>query len=272
VNFPEGTNASVVPHQLRLFGTVTTARLLARKTTTVQCSRCWNWHNSRCCARPPKCRLCGSSEHLEEGHHNRCDTPSPHQCPSRCLHCHGPHPADSPTCLLRPSQGRIAFTKGQKLEIRKSCSAALSQARLENGCQTQPPPPPPSPQAGNTRDDMAIDRTATPVPDSTSPFSQPPSAQADNTQDDMVIDMPATPAYSTSPFSQPPSPQADNTQDDMAIDMSATPVYSASPFSQPPPTTTTPPPRSPSRAPPSTNRSARYATRSQVHITLGDEL
>ena len=53
VNFPEGTNASIVPHQLRLFGTVTTARLLARKTTIVQCSRCWNWHNTRCCARPP---------------------------------------------------------------------------------------------------------------------------------------------------------------------------------------------------------------------------
>ena len=137
---------------------------------TVQCSRCWNWHNARCCARPPKCRLCGSSEHLEEGHHNGCVTPSPHQCPPRCLHCHGPHPADSPTCPLRPVQGRTTLTKGQKLEIRKSCSAALSQARLEMGCQTQPPPS--SPQGASAQDDMAIDMTATPVP-STSPFLQP---------------------------------------------------------------------------------------------------
>jgi hypothetical protein len=241
VNFPEGTNASVVPHQLRLFGIVTTARLLARKTTIVQCSRCWDWHNTRCCARPPKCRLCGSSEHLEEGHHNRCDAPSPHQCPSRCLHCHGPHPADSPTCLLRPGQGRTALTKAQKLEIRKSCSAALSQARLEKGCQTHTPPP--SLQAVSTQDDMAIDTTATPVR-STTPFSQPP----------------------------PPSPQAVSTQEDMAIDTTATPIHSPAPFSQPLPRTTTPSPRPSLRAPPSTNRSTRYATRSQAHVTLGEEL
>ena len=139
---------------------------------TVQCSRCWNWHNARCCARPPKCRLCGSSEHLEEGHHNRCDTPSPHQCPPRCLHCHGPHPADSPMCLLRPGQGRTALTKGQKLEIRKSCFAILSQARSEKGCQTQPPLP--SLQAVSTQDDMAIDTTATPLYMVPLPFSQPP--------------------------------------------------------------------------------------------------
>jgi hypothetical protein len=220
VNFPEGTNTSVVPHQLRLFGIVTTARLLARKTSIVQCSRCWDWHNTRCCARPPKCRLCGSSKHLEEGHHNSCDAPSPHQCPSRCLHCHGPHPADSPTCLLRPDQGRTALTKGQKLEIRKTCSAALSQARLEKGCQTHTPPP--SLQAVSTQGDMAIDTTATP--------------------------------------------------DDMAIDTTATPVCSTAPFSQPLPRTTTPSPRPPLSAPPSTNRSTRYATRSQAHVTLGEEL
>jgi hypothetical protein len=173
VNFPEGTNTSLVPRQIRLFGAVTSARLLARKTMTMQCSRCWNWHNARCCARPPKCRLCGSSEHLEEGHHNHCANPSPHQCPPRCLHCHGPHPADSPTCLLRPSQGRLDLTKAQKLEIRKSCHAALSQARSEKGCQTQFPPPSPLPD--NYQDDMAIDTTLATDTDSPSPFSQPPS-------------------------------------------------------------------------------------------------
>lgn len=209
VNFPEGTSTTVLPRQLRLFGTIATARLLARKTTVIQCNRCWNWHNTRCCARPPKCRLCGSTEHLEDGHHNRCDALPPHQCPPRCLHCHGPHPANSTTCLLRPGQDYTAPTKSQKLEIRKSCFAALSQARLEKGCQTQPPPP---------------------------------------------------------------SPQAESTQDNMAIDTRATHTYSPSPFPQPPSRTTTPPPRSPPRAPPSTNRSARYATRSQAHITLGDEL
>ena len=257
VNFPEGTNTSVVPGQLRLFGTVTNARLLARKSITVQCSRCWNWHNARCCARPPKCRLCGSSEHLEEGHHNSCATPSPHRCPPRCLHCHGPHVADSPTCPLRPVEGRTTLTKGQKLGIRKSYSAALAQARLEMGCQTQPPPT--SPQGASAQDDMAIDMTATPVP-STSPFLQP------------------TPQLGCQTQAPPSSPQGASAQDDMAIDMPATPVPSTSPFLQPtpqptisPPRMTTPTPRSPSGAPPSTNRSTRYATRSQVHVTLGDE-
>jgi hypothetical protein len=192
VNFPEGTNTTILPYQLRLFGTTATARLLARKSMIVQCSRCWDWHNTRSCARPPKCRLCGSSEHLEEGHHNRCDTPSPHQCPSRCLHCHGPHPADSPTCPLRPSQGRIALTKAQKLEIRKTCFAALSQARLEKGCQTRPPPP--SSQADNSQDDMAIDTTATPA-SGTSPFSQPPPLAQPTT---------LTPRMTTPPPRSPP--------------------------------------------------------------------
>ena len=81
VNFPKGPSTTILPYQLRLFGTTATARLLARKTTVIQCNRCWNWHNTRCCARPPKCRLCGSTEHLEDGHHNRCDALPPPPMP-----------------------------------------------------------------------------------------------------------------------------------------------------------------------------------------------
>jgi hypothetical protein len=103
VNFPEGTPAAI-PRQLRLFGTVATTAYLPRKTIIVQCSCFWMWHNARSCARPPRCRLCGSTEHSEEGHSNRCNFPSPHLCP-RCLYCHGPHPADCTDCPLRARTG-----------------------------------------------------------------------------------------------------------------------------------------------------------------------
>jgi hypothetical protein len=167
VNFSEGTKTPL-PHQLRLFGAVASARLMARKTTVIQCNRCWMWHNSRSCARPPRCRLCGSTEHPEQSHSNRCSAPHPHQCPPRCLHCHGPHPADHPDCLLRPSKLNTAYTKAQKSEIRKSCSAALARTRTEMGCSIQPPV--------SSQEQMAVDTEPTPSPSQgvppliTSPF------------------------------------------------------------------------------------------------------
>lgn len=162
VNFPEGTLATI-PRQLHLFGTVATAVYLPRKTTTIQCNRCWMWHNARSCARPPKCRLCGSTQHTEENHSNRCDTPSPHSCPPRCAHCHGPHPADSTDCLLRLKAG-VAFTKRQKAEIRRTCFSSLTQARTDSGCTHTPP-----------STEMAIDSSdESPTPNSTRPSTPPP--------------------------------------------------------------------------------------------------
>jgi hypothetical protein len=169
VNFPEGTTTPI-PRHLRLFGVTTTTRPLAQKTTVVQCNRCWMWHNSRSCARPPRCRLCGSTEHSEENHANRCSAPSPHQCPPRCHHCHGPHPADHPECLLRPSKATASYTKTQKSEIRKSCSAALAQARTENGCCSEPPAVTPE----VTPEYMAVDTQGAPPPSEGSPPPHPP--------------------------------------------------------------------------------------------------
>ena len=137
VNFPEGTTTAI-PRQLRIFGITATTRFLPRKISIIQCNRCWMWHNARSCARPPRCRLCGSTQHLEEGHNNFCSSPEPHLCPPRCFHCHGPHPADDANCLLRPTQSKNTFTKLQKLEIRKTYSAKLAQARTEAGCTLTP--------------------------------------------------------------------------------------------------------------------------------------
>jgi hypothetical protein len=125
-----------------LFGMITNAQPLVRKTKTVQCNRCWKWHNARSCARQPRCRLCGSTHHTEEGHSNRCSTQPPHSCPPRCLHCYGPHPADYEQCLLRPSKAGTRCTKAQQAEIRKTGSLELAKSRVESQCCIPVPVPP----------------------------------------------------------------------------------------------------------------------------------
>jgi hypothetical protein len=156
VNFPEGT-PTTIPRQLHLFGTVATATYLPRKTTIVQCSRCWMWHNARSCARPPRCRLCGTTEHTEEGHNNRCDTPAPYICPPRCIHCHGPYPADHTDCSLRRRTGNSP-TKLQISAIRSSGSAKSLRTRMEAGCtHTQPTDHPTDQSTDQPTDQMAID-------------------------------------------------------------------------------------------------------------------
>lgn len=141
INFTENSKAKL-PVKLPLFGMITNAQPLSRKTKTTQCTRCWMWHNSRSCARNPRCRLCGSTQHAEEGHTNSCAGPPPHTCPPRCLHCHGPHPADYKLCLLRPSKPGQRCTKIQQAEIRKTYSLTHTKARAESQCciQTLPAP------------------------------------------------------------------------------------------------------------------------------------
>jgi hypothetical protein len=145
INFPEESKAEL-PVRLSLFGMITNAQPLSRKVKTMQCNRCWKWHNPRSCARNPRCRLCGSTQHTEEGHTNQCTTTDPHTCPPRCLHCHGPHPADYDQCFLRPSKPGSRFTKAQQAEIRKTCSQTHAKARAESKCCAQYPAGPEAPQ------------------------------------------------------------------------------------------------------------------------------
>lgn len=77
INFPEGIKPTL-PTQLRLFGMITNARFLSKRTTVTQCTYCQKWYNTRSCACPPQYRLCGSSEHTEEGYTNRCAAPDPY--------------------------------------------------------------------------------------------------------------------------------------------------------------------------------------------------
>ncbi|KAJ5946737.1 hypothetical protein N7454_003576 [Penicillium verhagenii] len=173
INFPEGSKANL-PVRLSLFGMITNAQPLVRKTRVVQCNRCWKWHNARACARQPRCRLCGSTQHTEENHSNRCSTQSPHTCPPRCLHCHGPHPADYEQCLLRPSKTGSRCTKAQQAEIRKTCSLELAKARVERQCCMQVPEPAQDQDTvTNSHPSPSPFRTATPPPQE--PLDSPPA-------------------------------------------------------------------------------------------------
>jgi hypothetical protein len=170
------SDVTSLPRSPLLFGARASVRVLPKKISIVQCSRCLSWHNARTCARLPRCRLCGSTTHVEEGHTACSDTT--HSCPPRCLHCHGPHPADSLECLLRPKPQQTALTKQQKAQIRQSCSAARLRIKAAN-CGTSPRATEPSPNpliTNNTTQPMEVEAASSSSVLATRP-STPPTSQ-----------------------------------------------------------------------------------------------
>lgn len=123
-----------LPRVLFLFGCRTVTRELPRRRATIQCSRCWLWHNSRTCASSPKCRLCDSLLHTEIDHTNLCSAEAGHVCPPRCIHCHGPHAADYSNCDLYPKPSGPPKTKSQVSAIRRINAEARMRQQAELGC------------------------------------------------------------------------------------------------------------------------------------------
>jgi hypothetical protein len=126
---------SPLPRTLRILGTVVIASAFVSKPKAIQCTRCYQWHNSRECIRPQRCRLCGAN-HPEAEHTSQCNTSQPHSCPPRCLNCGGPHTADDSTCLLRPTRG--PKTGSEKAAIRGSAKPARIRACQAAGCSKGP--------------------------------------------------------------------------------------------------------------------------------------
>src|SRR5699024_2346648 len=86
----------------------------------------WDHHSPRACTRRPKCRLCGSKDHLEGSHR---DTTH------KCVNCHRPAPADHRHCPVRPSikQGvLVRVPKSQIAAIRHVESAQRLQGRRDS--------------------------------------------------------------------------------------------------------------------------------------------
>jgi hypothetical protein len=126
-----------LPRSLRILGTVVQLRKLESKPKTIQCTRCFQWHNTRTCTRPQHCRTCGSSNHTEETHPKNCNAALPHQCPPKCLHCKGPHPADDPLCPLRPVP-LCPKSAPEKLAITTASKAAWKRATTAVNCNIAP--------------------------------------------------------------------------------------------------------------------------------------
>lgn len=162
------SNTTTLPRSLLLFGARASVKLLPKRVAVIQCNRCLMWHNERTCARLARCRLCGSTTHTEN-EHTPCSTTA-HPCPPRCFHCHGPHPADSPECLLRPKPNQVALTKQQKAQIRQSCAAAFLRIKTAS-CPPSASMPPSVQQDASPA--MEIEIAAAPLRPSTPPTSQP---------------------------------------------------------------------------------------------------
>lgn len=186
VRFPE--NTPPLPRNLSILGVRASVRVLPNRVKIIQCDRCFQWHNKRSCARPARCRLCGSAEHTEDNHPN-CSLEL-HQCPPRCLHCHGPHPADSPECLLRPTPKGNKLSKQQIARIRQTCAKARLAASSSAGCsKAKPTSPPIGPDSDQMEDTTSSPpRSLTPPPRmATEPpatarrqhFASPPPLQED---------------------------------------------------------------------------------------------
>jgi hypothetical protein len=136
VSFPTEGHTPLT-RSLRILGATITAAVIKTKPKTTQCTRCFHWHNARSCTRPQSCRLCGSKQHQEETHSTNCATSAPHTCPARCLHCGGPHPADYPHCLLRPTP-RGPKTKAEKAAILETSKLARLRACTAAKCSRNP--------------------------------------------------------------------------------------------------------------------------------------
>ncbi|KAI0997822.1 hypothetical protein K3495_g10367 [Podosphaera aphanis] len=127
VLYPE--ESSPLSRNLPLFGIRIQAKLLPKRTKLPQCGKCFGWHNERACCRAPRCRICGSTQH-PESQHTSCDPTRVHQCPPKCVNCHGPHTADSLECLIRPRKDQSLPTKSQIAEIRKTAAAARLRLKI----------------------------------------------------------------------------------------------------------------------------------------------
>ncbi|CCU81551.1 endonuclease/reverse transcriptase [Blumeria hordei DH14] len=123
-----------LPRTLFLFGCRTQTRILPKRQMAVQCTRCWLWHNTRTCASDLRCRLCGSSRHSEKDHANQCGATGQYICPNRCIHYHGPHPADDVSCDLRPKPSGPPKIKNQVTAIRQINADARLWKQAEAGC------------------------------------------------------------------------------------------------------------------------------------------
>ena len=116
-NLPTRNYIIVFPKKVNtfhLYGSSGPARAMRDRPRVLQCTNCWDYHDTRACRGLAKCRMCGSET---------CDRPGSCGNHIQCAVCHGPHPADDGKCPLRPSikHGAIARpTRNQRTAVRRA--------------------------------------------------------------------------------------------------------------------------------------------------------
>ena len=125
-----------------LYGSSGPSRVMKDKPRILQCTNCWDYHDTRACRSLAKCRVCGSEACNRLG---SCDH-------TQCAVCHGPHQADSETCPLRPSirYGAIVRpTRNQRTAVRRA-NDKVREVRLEAAAAASQPSQTPAVQAAPT--------------------------------------------------------------------------------------------------------------------------
>ena len=126
ISDPDGSiSKEVINSDAIIFSTKVLPTAWKEKVNLRQCTRCWflGATHPSC---PPKCRLCGSKNHLEENHNQSCEgcknTGKPiHEIKSKdwicihtkCFNCGNAHPADDPSCQARDEGIRSARARSR---------------------------------------------------------------------------------------------------------------------------------------------------------------
>ena len=130
--------ADKVPRKVSLFGVALPVIRKLTKPRVQQCGNCWDFHDPRVCTRKPRCRRCGSTDHVE-GEHAHVGPKAPLcDCPDRCTNCRGPHPANDLGCPIRPvMEGGVIQrkTRSQKEAIRRAQSIAYHVKHESRRCK-----------------------------------------------------------------------------------------------------------------------------------------
>ena len=125
-NLPTRNYIIVFPKKVNtfhLYGSSGPSRVMKDKPRVLQCTNCWDYHDTRACRSLSKCRMCGSETCNRLGSCGH----------TQCAVCHGPHQADSETCPLRPSirYGAIVRpTRNQRTAVRRA-NDKFREVRLE---------------------------------------------------------------------------------------------------------------------------------------------
>ena len=98
----------------------------------MQCTKCFQWHNSRICTRAQRCYICGLNNYGEENYSTHCAIA--HACPARCFYCRGPYLANNINCPIRCTYRGLKTKYKWELILKKS-KAFWVRACILAGCK-----------------------------------------------------------------------------------------------------------------------------------------